>query len=517
MNNDVNDDFDQGPDTDLDTDFGEFDQDGGKGSFSDLVKRNPAVKIGLIVAGLLVIIGAITLFGGTSAKPPASTVAEGSDVKEIPGTKELSPEMKEVMDEHNQQMIDQAVKTGTSVIPQPIEPPKEHLPFPTDETQTEDPLLRWRQMQEERLKSQQTEQANASKQKADPAEAQAAAAMVTSLSTQMNQILSGKKIDPLKSMQVTNVQELLAKQAAQQAAKQQTTLAAQQQAGIDPKTGLPVVPPKILLPAGAIEYSQLLIEANSDVNGPIVALIVSGPFAGSRVLGTFTAQEEFLVMHFTTLVNKKGISIPVDAYALDPDTTLTGLATDVDHRYWQRIVLPAAAEFVSGLGEAYADKEGNQTVVTGDVVVQTDPPLDVKQQVAKGVQKAAERVSDVLDKEGDKTQPQIRVRAGTPMGILFMSPITDQDQIAGLNNPETARTLQAQQQQQSLLQQQLQGSQMQNPMYLIQGLQNQQNLQAQQMPNTGTVGTLSTYGTNGNTSGTTNKNIFSTQQYLNSR
>jgi intracellular multiplication protein IcmE len=485
-NDDMNDEFAAGPENDIDNDFGEFDQETERGSLGDLVKKNPAIKIGLIVAALLVVVGGIALFGGSKKKGPDSTVSQAPDVKETPGTTTLSPQMKEVMEEANQQRLEEAQKNGGSVIPQPIDASKQVLTVPADETPTEDPLLRWRQMQDERLKAQQAEQSAQQQKQNDPSKDQALQALATAMSAQMAQILGGKKIDNLKSMEVTNLQALIAAQQAQAAKQgQQTTTTGAttqvngQNALIDPTTGLPYPPAKILLPAGAIEYSQLLVEANSDVPGPVVALIVSGPFAGSRVLGTFSKQnDEYLVIQFQTLVNKKGISVPIQAYALDPDTTLSGLATDIDHKYWERVILPAAAEFIQGMGQAYSDQQGQTTVVTGDVVVQDKPPLNTKEQVAAGVQKAADKVGDILDDEGSKTQVMVRVRAGTPMGILFMNPITDQDFLVGKNSPSTTRIQQQQQQQQTLLQQQQNGNNGQSPMYLIQGLQNAQNLQA---------------------------------------
>lgn len=522
-NDDLNDDFGNGDD--IDNDFGEFDNDTERRSIGDVISKNPAVKIGLVVGALVVIVGAITLFGGPKVKGPDSNVVSGNDLKEAPGTKELSPEMQQVIDEVNQKNAEIAIKQGTGFIPQPTETPKQQLQVPADEASAEDPLARWRDMQNERLKAQQDASAAP---KTDPAAQQAAQALNSAMTAQMSEILSGKKINNLKAMKITSLEEILAAQQKNNQQQQQVqtaaNVAAAQAAGIDPLTGQPITPAKILLPAGAIEYSQLLIEANSDIPGPVVALIVSGPFAGSRALGTFTRKEEYLVIQFTTLVNKKGVSIPIDAYALDPDTTLTGMATDVDRRYFERIILPAAANFIQGIGEAYAEKEGNTTIVTGDVVVQDDPPLDYKQQLAKGVEKAAERAGEVLEEEGDNTQPLVRVRAGTPMGILFMTPVTDQDFVVGTNNPASARVLQ-QQQQQNMLQQQLmlqqsQGS-LQNPLSLLQSLQNGQNGNGQMAApygnyNNGNNGTSNgLYPIGSNTNGARSQTIFSTQDYLN--
>ena len=63
--------------------------------------------------------------------------------------------------------------------------------------------------------------------------------------------------------------------------------------------------PKIIIPAGTVNYGQLLTEANSDVPGPIMAQIMSGPFAGARAVGSFQTKNDYLVLQFS-LVNSEG-------------------------------------------------------------------------------------------------------------------------------------------------------------------------------------------------------------------
>jgi intracellular multiplication protein IcmE len=155
-------------------------------------------------------------------------------------------------------------------------------------------------------------------------------------------------------------------------------------------------------------------------------MIASGTFSGGKLLGSFTAREEYLVIKFTTLVTKKGTSVPINAFAVDPQTSLTGVATDVDHRYFQRIVLPAAAKFVEGLGDAYAQTT-TSTSQSSTSTVTTTEDLDTKQQFGKGVSEAAKQVGDVLSEDGKSVKPLVIVAAGTPIGVLFMAPVTDQD------------------------------------------------------------------------------------------
>lgn len=434
-------------------DFSEFDQKRSGSSFGDLVKSNPLIKIGMVVAALIVIIGSVMMFGGDKKETVDSVVPTGSDLKETPGTSEVSPEMKQALEDFNQQQIEQAIQTGDSVLPTPIEPPKERLPVPENGTGEDDPLLRWRQMQEERLQAeQQTLQTAEQTQNQQPAGPDPAlGALTAAMSSQMSQILGEKPAESLKYMQVTDLTAFIqAMNAAQGAGDANvtgnnprsdgnyTTSAGAADGLIDPATGQAIAPPKILIKAGSIEYGQLINEANSDIPGPIVALIASGKFSGSRMIGSFERRDKYLIISFSTLVDKKGVSIPVEAYALDPNTTLSGMATEVDNRYWQRVVLPAAAEFIEGLGEAVAESGDTTVTVSGDTVIQEENDIDTRQELYKGVERAAERVGDLLDEEADKTEILVRVAAGTPMGILFTTPVTDQDRLAGQYNPSAS-------------------------------------------------------------------------------
>ena len=59
---------------------------------------------------------------------------------------------------------------------------------------------------------------------------------------------------------------------------------------------------------------------------------------------------DYLVLQFT-LVNFKGKDYPITAVALDPDTTLGGMATEVNQRYFTRVVLcRLPPDFLQGFG-----------------------------------------------------------------------------------------------------------------------------------------------------------------------
>lgn len=463
---------------DQDMDFGEF-EDKQQNSLGSVWKSSPLVKFGLIAAAILVVIVLITLFGGKAENAPNSLVSSGDkDFKEAPGTKEVSPTMKEAMEEKNQQRIDEAQKQGGSAIPTPIEAPKTLLEVPDEQGASEDPLLRWKQMQEERAKAQREQQLmeTQAQPQTDPQRDAKVQSLMSGMSAQMGDILGKDKKANLQHMVVFEESKL------RSLSNDGTDASNFQNAQNQNQILEPTTPAKTLLPAGKIEYGQMMLEANSDIPGPVVAIIASGPFNGGKLLGSFTSQEEYLVIKFTTLVTKKGTSIPINAFAVDPQTSLTGVATDVDHRYFQRIILPAAAKFVEGLGEAYAQTTTSTSQSTTSTTTTTED-MDTKQEFGKGVSEAAKQVGEVLSEDGKNTKPLVRVAAGTPVGVLFMTSITDQTVLKARNG--SGQNSQTNQNGQTEVQQTNQNTNTMTPYQQLQmGLQNQQFMQQGYFPGT---------------------------------
>jgi hypothetical protein len=63
------------------------------------------------------------------------------------------------------------------------------------------------------------------------------------------------------------------------------------------------------------------------------------------------------------------------------------MATDVDHRYLQRVFLPAAAAFVSGLANAVAESGATTITIQGETVTESEEDKSNDQEVASGSSK----------------------------------------------------------------------------------------------------------------------------------
>lgn len=442
-----NDDIENEFDTD-DFDTGDFD-DGGfddlndqKGTLGDLWRNNPLVKIGVILAAFAFLVGGVILFGGKKDNLPTSVVNSRRDLTEAPGTAETTEAFRLAVEEENVRRTEEEMRQGGSAVPTPVDPPKGTLPLQFEEPQEEDPLERWRRMQEERIKQQQIEVTpETPQQAAAPVDTRTPAinALAQAMSQQMESVLANQEI---KGPTLQNVATItyLEGLADKEQKRLQAALAAQQAAlGVVPTGDV-----NILLPAGTIEYAQLITEANSDVPGPILAQIVTGPLKGGRLIGSFATTDRYLTLNFNAIV-LDGVDYTAQGIAIDPDTTLPGVITEIDHRYFSRVILPAAAAFVTGLTSAIADS-GKTTIVIrnsdGSSSTTTSGTNDSDQEVASGIAEAGEALADILDETADKTEPMLRVAAGTPIGVLFINPVVDTPRLT------QQQQLQSQQQQQ---------------------------------------------------------------------
>ncbi|MCI5060379.1 MAG: DotG/IcmE/VirB10 family protein [Alphaproteobacteria bacterium] len=435
----IDDDIDNEFDTDG-FDVDDFDDDGfddlatTENSLADLWKNNPFVKIGVILGALALLILGIILFGGKNEKDPTSRVARSRDLTEAPGTAEVTEAYRQAVEEENTRRTEEALRQGESAVPTPVEAPKGTLPLQFEEPAEEDPLERWRRMQEERIRQQQIQQQVEPQEPPEPevdTKTPAVNAMAQAMAQQMESVLANQ---PINGMNVQPVATMAYLEALAEKQRQQleAALAAQQQQLEEDGEEV-----EILIPAGTIEYAYMLTEANTDAPGPILAQIATGPLKGARIIGNFAATNDYLTMNFSTAV-LDGVDYAANAVAIDPDTTLPGVVTDIDRRYWQRVILPMAAEFVEGLTEAIADSGRTSVTISGDTVSETTSNQDLSrdQKVASGIAEAGEELSNIFGEMFDGTQPLIRVRAGTPIGVLFVSPVTDQPQLLqNVNDP----------------------------------------------------------------------------------
>ncbi|MBL4803769.1 MAG: type IV secretion protein DotG [Alphaproteobacteria bacterium] len=408
-------------DLSIDDSFDDFEKKEGGNTLGDLWRDNALFKIGVIAGAGILFFVLISFLGGDEEKTQPSMVSPAADIKAPPGSEGASEIYREAVREINEADVERALQEGDSSLPVPIEPTPGTINVPEEEEEAEDPLQRWRRLQEERLERelQQRETAVPVDTGADQQRAEAIQALAEAMSQQMQSILSTQNEITVAQRPMTDQDflERLHEQEMEDGEFVDGEFVDEDGDDLDLEAE-----PEVLFPAGEIAYAQLLTEANTDAPGPVLAEIMSGPLKGNRVLGSFEAQDEYLTLNFDTIVID-GQSLTIDAVALDPDTTLPGMATEVDHRYFKRIVLPAAAAFVEGVSEAVAESGLTTITIEGETVAEETEDADTEQEIAAGLEEVGQELSEILDEIADDTEVLIRVEAGTPFGLLFIEPV----------------------------------------------------------------------------------------------
>lgn len=166
-------------------------------------------------------------------------------------------------------------------------------------------------------------------------------------------------------------------------------------------------------------YAVLSIGANSDEPGPVMAEIVHGDLATSKLVGEFKLVNKKLMLTFKQIsLPWSDKSVTINAVAVDPDTGGQAMAVEVDNHYFERVALPFIAKFVQGYGEAVARAGTTVTTSALGSVTAVNSQLDGKQQLAAAVGTGASAFGNVIE-TGANRKPTVIIPAGTPVGVLF--------------------------------------------------------------------------------------------------
>lgn len=186
--------------------------------------------------------------------------------------------------------------------------------------------------------------------------------------------------------------------------------------------------PKVLAVAGVdIYYALSRTAINSDLPGPVVVDVVTGPLKGAVLIGAYTLPKNAsaTVLSFKTASNVPGASasIAIDAIAVDVATTSYGIASDVDHHSLERWGSLLGASFLKGAGKAVTAMGQNSNVISTptQTVIQTDK-LNTKQIVTAGLGEFGDQLSEEV-KGGFNRPPTVTVKARQEMGILFLADV----------------------------------------------------------------------------------------------
>jgi PHD/YefM family antitoxin component YafN of YafNO toxin-antitoxin module len=183
-----------------------------------------------------------------------------------------------------------------------------------------------------------------------------------------------------------------------------------------------------LIKAGDIMYAVLDTAVNSDYpSSPTMATIVSGKYKGAKLLGTISTSsgsgKDRVMLKFTTLtMTSWPTGLAVDAYAIDPDTAKTAIATSVNHHYMMKYGALFASSFLSGFGQAISDS-GSSTSSSDGVTTSSTSEFSTSDEVLIGIGAIGQSMSANLSKM-ENIPPTVKVKAGVGLGVLFMNDVS---------------------------------------------------------------------------------------------
>lgn len=181
-----------------------------------------------------------------------------------------------------------------------------------------------------------------------------------------------------------------------------------------------------IIPAGRGIYAHTVTATDSDLSGQIVLEADSGPIAGDRMIATVArapGNEQLLVVQVNKIIHQ-GRTLATNGVVMAPDTMKQGVASSVDPLIFQRFVMPAAAAFVQGLGQAIettSNVQGSYSALGGMNYIQR---LNMGQQLGVAAGSAASAVNSALTQD-TPTRARIILAANVNVGVMFMDPVLD--------------------------------------------------------------------------------------------
>lgn len=173
------------------------------------------------------------------------------------------------------------------------------------------------------------------------------------------------------------------------------------------------------------------IDTTIDSDNPeskVIAVIPAGKLKDAQLAApNVQLAGDGVIVNFKTLAFK-GMTCTIDAYAQDDETQRSSIASDVNHRYVTRIILPAVANGLGKGGQMYEDSNTQiLTTNSGTVTGRTGTP-DSKALAGVIAGGIGQQAAQVMTQDASRLPvTQVNVDRRQVISILFMKPVTDKD------------------------------------------------------------------------------------------
>lgn len=126
---------------------------------------------------------------------------------------------------------------------------------------------------------------------------------------------------------------------------------------------------KPMVRAGSQYLATSDLALNSDIGGPVSVTLRNGKLRDMQMLGKFERKEEFLRIELNQLVLPEE-TVPINAIALDMNTTLNAVSGEVDSHYLYRYGWWGFGTLLKAIGSAAEKNSDNNIIITDGTVIQ---------------------------------------------------------------------------------------------------------------------------------------------------
>src|SRR3990167_4424081 len=182
---------------------------------------------------------------------------------------------------------------------------------------------------------------------------------------------------------------------------------------------------KPLIKAGTILFGVLDTAVDSDYpDTPVLVTIVQGPYKGAKLLGKLALAQgqDKVSLNFNLMDREDWLKTKnVTAFAIDPDTARTVLASHVNYHYLMRYGALFASSFLTGFASGIQNAGTSTTGIFGTST--THPELSFGKNVAVALGQVGTAFTSAVQSNVNRPTT-VKVDAGVGVGVLFMADVT---------------------------------------------------------------------------------------------
>lgn len=381
-------------------------------------KSGDIKKLGLIGGGVLAAV-LVAVYFMTSRSESLSTDSSAVTARNVSGEKPtdvLDPDYRKLTELYNQQQGDRALNNGTSFVGMGVN--NEKVPQPGNTGQH----FSW-EGEKEPAKTNNNAQANTGESEQEKRRNDRLAKLLEKIEdarTPAQEIKTGTALFASTEKDGNKQNQWVA-----------SIFKSDDASGLNKADKNATTPAVTLIKALSAFPAVVDSATNSDSRSmKLLAHIASGKYQGARLFSAdMSLQGDGVEVKFTSM-EWNGETYNVEAYAVNAETREFAIASEVNNRWFTRILLPAIASGIGQTGQLYRDANSQMILTSGGNEYRTtgDPSgKAITGTIAGGI---AEQVGKVMAEDASKLPvKQVTVNKGKVIGIQFIKAVTDADKV----------------------------------------------------------------------------------------